>query len=322
MAQKPPSRDHKPKADEHVLVGITSEEGKSRKEDLASLTDEQCMIATPWLRGMDLKTKEWGMFFVDEMHDIVWNEKAFDNLVLPEEDKALTWDFVEAKRLSNSTYDDFIADKGRGTIILMFGKPGVGKTFTAEAVAEKSHVPLYSVSAGVLGTTAKEVETALDQALDLCRLWGAILLLDEADVFLGARTDDGLLRNELVSIFLTKLEYYPGILFLTTNRIASIDHAFQSRIDLFLPYRDLDAEARRQVWRNFVGHVGDERFEISEADLDQLAEIRLNGREIKNLIKSAQLLNIGTGKRVTVERLIMLAKKRVGALEMLTEHGK
>jgi hypothetical protein len=96
---------------------------------------------------MDLKTKEWGMFFVDELHDIVWNEKAFDNLVLPEEDKALTWDFVEAKRLSNSTYDDFIADKGtlrlllipslteigRGTIILMFGKPGVGKTLTAEA---------------------------------------------------------------------------------------------------------------------------------------------------------------------------------------------
>ena len=55
------------------------------------------------------------------------------------------------------------------------------------------------MSAGVLGTAAHDVETALDQALDLCRLWGAILLLDEADVFLGARTDDGLLRNELVS---------------------------------------------------------------------------------------------------------------------------
>jgi hypothetical protein len=71
------------------------------------------------------------------------------------------------------------------------------------AVAEKSRVPLYSVSAGVLGSHANEVELALDQALDLCRLWNAILLLDEADVFLGARTDDGLLRNELVSSKLT-----------------------------------------------------------------------------------------------------------------------
>jgi hypothetical protein len=66
-------------------------------------------------------------------------------------------------------------------------------------VAEKSHAPLYAVSAGVLGTAPDEVEYALDQALDLCRLWKAILLLDEADVFLGARTNDSLLRNELVS---------------------------------------------------------------------------------------------------------------------------
>ncbi|KAK4638768.1 hypothetical protein QC761_0101380 [Podospora bellae-mahoneyi] len=74
-----------------------------------------------------------------------------------------------------------------------------------------------------------------------------MLLLDEADVFLGARSDEGLIRNELVSIFLTKLEYYQGILFLTTNRFSAIDHTFQSRVDLFLPYYDLDSTQRRQV---------------------------------------------------------------------------
>jgi len=280
------------------------------------------MIATPWLKGMDLKTKEWGLFFIDELQDIVWNEKAFDNLVLPEEDKALTWDFVEAKGLSNSKYDDFIADKGRGTIILMFGPPGVGKTYTAEAVAEKSQVPLYAISAGVLGSTAAEVEKTLNQALELCRFWNAILLLDEADVFLGARTNDGILRNELVSIFLTKLEYYQGIVFLTTNRVWSIDHAFQSRIDLFLPYYDLNAEARRRVWQNFINHLGAQNFEISEADLVRLSEIALNGREIKNLIKSSQLLSVKTGERVKIERLAMLAEKRVKAIKLLSEHGK
>lgn len=81
----------------------------------------------------------------------------------------------------------------------MFGPPGVGKTFTAEAVAERARVPLYLVSAGVLSTTPSEVEAALDHALNLCRLWNAMLLLDEADVFLGARSDEGLIRNELVS---------------------------------------------------------------------------------------------------------------------------
>ena len=55
------------------------------------------------------------------------------------------------------------------------------------------------MSAGVLGTKPEEVEKLLDRALELCRLWNAMLLLDEADVFLGARTNDGLARNELVS---------------------------------------------------------------------------------------------------------------------------
>jgi hypothetical protein len=66
-------------------------------------------------------------------------------------------------------------------------------------VAEKSHAPLYAISAGILSAQDMDVEDALDQALDLCRLWGAILLLDEADVFLSARTDDWGSRNELIS---------------------------------------------------------------------------------------------------------------------------
>lgn len=99
----------------------------------------------------------------------------------------------------------------------MFGPPGVGKTYTAESgrsenrqqtsrvvlmklqVAEHGRVPLYCMSAGDLGTVPKEVELALDRALTLCGLWNAILLLDEADVFLGARTDNDLTRNELVA---------------------------------------------------------------------------------------------------------------------------
>ena len=51
----------------------------------------------------------------------------------------------------------------------------------------------------MLGTDPQEVEESLEAALELCRLWNAIMLLDEADVFLSVRTDDGLARNELVS---------------------------------------------------------------------------------------------------------------------------
>ncbi|KAK0711900.1 P-loop containing nucleoside triphosphate hydrolase protein [Lasiosphaeris hirsuta] len=291
-----------------------------RFEDLTPLSDEECLLATPWVIGLDLKNKEWGRFFIDNLKDIVWNDKAFDNLVLPGGEKELAWDFVESKAYSKETYDDFVTEKGRGIIILMFGPPGVGKTFTAEAVSERARVPLYSLSAGMLGTDPADVEASLERALELCRMWNAMLLLDEADVFLGARTNDGIARNELVSIFLTKLEYYQGILFLTTNRASTIDHAFQSRVDLFLPYRSLTDGARKTVWQNFINHLGSHRFDLVEADLDKLSKLKLNGREIKNLIKTAQLLSFRSGGKVTSEKLCILAEKRVEALSQLEDY--
>lgn len=291
-----------------------------RIEELTPLTDDELLMTTPWMKGFDLKSKGFCELNVSEVQDMIWNDEAFDKLVLPGGEKELAWTFVENKSQSTSDFDDFVADKGRGLIILMFGPPGVGKTFTAEAVSERSRVPLYSMSAGDLGVKPAEVEAALERALELCRMWNAMLLLDEADVFLGERTSESLARNELVSIFLTKLEYYQGILFLTTNRISSIDHAFQSRVDLFLPYRDLLPDARRQVWENFMEKAGRDRFELTDGSLEELSQLRLNGREIKNLIKSAQLLSMkNLGGKVPVDRLLLLANKRVEALKELDE---
>ncbi|KAH7178264.1 hypothetical protein DER46DRAFT_621937 [Fusarium sp. MPI-SDFR-AT-0072] len=257
-----------------------------RSETLEDLTDDMCLVATPWLKGFDLKTKEWAQFYVDDITPVVWNDAAFNHLALPGTDKQLAWEFVENKTLANS-FDDFIQDKDRGIIILMFGPPGVGKTYTAEEVAEKARVPLYSMSAGDLGTVPKEVELALERALTPCGLWNAMLLLDEADVFLGARTDSDLARNELVAVFLTKLEYYTG---------------------------DLTFEARKKVWQNFINRAGGTQVEIPEEEMGKLAEMKLNGREIKNLIKSSHLLGLKNGGVIQVDRLLMLAQNRVAAL--------
>lgn len=60
-------------------------------------------------------------------------------------------------------------------------------------------------------------------------------------------------------------------MFLTTNRIGAIDPAFKSRIDLILPYYDLDEPARRNVWANFVSRLALGKSEISESDFDELA---------------------------------------------------
>ena len=288
---------------------------EKRVENLSPFTDEQHLLATPWVRAFDLKTKQWCEVRVDELTPVAWNDEAFDKLVLPGDEKYLAWEFVHAKSLAQSDqFDDFIPEKGRGLTILMFGPPGTGKTLTAESVADRARVPLYAMSAAELGTAPSDVEKALKRALGLCEMWNAMLLLDEADVFLGVRTTDSIERNELVAIFLRMIEYYKGTMFLTTNRVGSIDTAFQSRIDLFLPYRHLTSEARPEVWLNFIQHAGQDRFDITDEGLHHLSQLPLNGREIKNLIKTAQLLSIKGGGMVSLEQVYMLAKRRVEAL--------
>jgi len=231
------------------------------------------------------------LFFVEFVKEIVWNDNAFSKLVLPDDTKELLMSFVESQVENKNTFDDVIQGKGKGIIMLLSGPPGVGKTLTAESVAESMHIPLYMMSAGDLGIRPEEVEDALQKILEMVAKWDAILLLDECDVFLEERTANDLERNKLVSIFLRTLEYYEGILFLTTNRVANMDAAFQSRIHVSMEYSDLTRDARRQIWANFL-ELSKQESDISEEDLDYLSGVTLNGRQIKNILKTSFLLSM------------------------------
>ncbi|KAK3364014.1 hypothetical protein B0T25DRAFT_597698 [Lasiosphaeria hispida] len=233
------------------------------KENPTPLADEECLVTYAWVPGFDLKTEEWSFFHLDRISDIEWDDGVVSNLVDSSGGKDLAWSFVSSKLLAASQSDDFD-----------------DFTYMAEAVAEKGRLPLYAMGAG-----------ALSRVLDLCQRWKALLLLDEADVFLSACSPAAAAsdRNEMACIFLKKLEYYQGVVILTTNLAATIDHAFRPRVDLFLQYANLDAQARRQVWRNFIAGRAScaDKFELDEEGYDRLAQLDLNGREIKNLVKNA-----------------------------------
>ncbi|KAE8422931.1 hypothetical protein BDV36DRAFT_244333 [Aspergillus pseudocaelatus] len=187
---------------------------------IKTLNDEQRLLATPTLRGYSLKDKKWLELYLEGVRDIVWDSRAFDSLVLPAEQqrlKGLILAIAKAQSKQMDTFDDVVQGKGRGVIIQLSGPPGVGKTLTAESVAEVMRVPLYVLSAGDLGTSAGNVEKALKDILRMVPKWGAVLLLDEADVFMETRNSTDLERNELVSIFLRLLEYYEVSSLINTN---------------------------------------------------------------------------------------------------------
>lgn len=252
-------------------------------------------------------------FFVGSVKDIEWNEGAFKSLVLPEEYKELILALTESQIKHKETFDDVIQGKGKGMIMLLSGPPGVGKTLTAESVAETMRAPLYMMSAGDLGLDSSRIESSLSNVLEMSTRWNAVLLLDEADVFLVQRSSHDLERNKLVSIFLRILEYYKGILFLTSNRVENIDAAFQSRIHVSMQYPELSASSRRHVWSNFLAASSKgTKHAFSDEDLDRLAGYTMNGREIKNVLKTAQLLASRKGVQLGAEHVetVLAIEKR------------
>ncbi|RKK85495.1 hypothetical protein BFJ69_g1639 [Fusarium oxysporum] len=258
--------------------------------------------------GFDLRRKKWVDLEVDRIRDVSWNKEAFKSLVADEAMKELVLALV-TNQLDAEKNTDLIESKGSGLIMLLHGSPGTGKTFTAESVAEIAKKPLYPVTCGDIGTEPADVEKYLESVFHLGKVWDCVVLLDEAEVFLEQRTLQDLKRNALVSVFLRALEYYEGILILTTNRVGTFDEAFKSRIQLALRYEKLKDYQRLQIWKNFLVRLkslGEEEsidFDDIELYLEELAKYPMNGRQIRNSITTGRQLAKYKRKRMTFAHL-------------------
>jgi DNA polymerase III delta prime subunit len=270
----------------------------SRNNSSEQIDDSQLWMTWPSVLGFSFSAKKWGELVIEELTDINFDDHAFDRLVLAPEKKQMVKALVENQR---GTFADIITGKGGGCIFLLHGSPGVGKTLTAEAIAELLHRPLYSVSVGELGTSTDVLEERLREILEVASTWNAVVLLDEADIFLEKRTEHDIKRNAMVGIFLRLLEYHQGVMFLTTNRVRSFDPAFHSRISVALKYRDLDEEARKQIWANFLEVTG---IDAAELNLNDLAKYDINGRQIKTAVRLAQALAKSESKPVNKDHIL------------------
>ncbi|PKC55192.1 P-loop containing nucleoside triphosphate hydrolase protein, partial [Rhizophagus irregularis] len=197
---------------------------------------------------------------------------------------------------------DPIANKGKGCIFLCYGPPGTGKTLTAESVAELLKRPLWTIGVHELGTDLAKMEQQLVKILNIAFTWKAVLLLDEADIYFEKRTSGNAKRNAMTGIFLRHLEYYQGILFLTTNRVMSFDDAFRSRITMCFHYPKLVPEKRKEIWKNFIDGAG------LDLNADDFSKYELNGREIRNVLHIAQTLAEGNNEGITKDHVIKVIR--------------
>jgi SpoVK/Ycf46/Vps4 family AAA+-type ATPase len=163
---------------------------------------------------------------------------GFDDLVLPQQNKEMLSAVVEMQSADTqpTTVDNelnFVSGKAQGTLILLHGAPGTGKTSTAEAIAARLHRPLFAVRMADLGSTSRELEENLSKFMNLAQRWNCILLLNDADVVVAARSKGDREGNNIttgeaspssepgnVLIIASSVSRYPGVL----HRYLDINH--------------------------------------------------------------------------------------------------
>jgi len=230
------------------------------------------------------------LFHLD-YHRSLWahvqNVKAYrykpelrEKLVLPHAHRDLI-DILTADR--NFLMEDIVEGKSGGTTILCKGAPGLGKTLTAEVYAEVVEKPLYRVHSGQLGVTASSVEANLSKILRRAARWDSVLLLDEADVYIRRRDND-LQHNAIVAEFLRTLEYFDGLLFMTTNRVADIDDAVLSRCIAIIQFETPTQVQAKQLWKSLAQQFN---TELPDDLVEHLTRTyaAASGRDIKELLK-------------------------------------
>ena len=185
----------------------------------------------------------------------------------------------------------------RALVLNFYGKPGTGKSITAEAVAKDlgkkiCRINYSELESKYVGETSKNIK----KAFSIAQKEDAVLIFEEADSFLGKRltsvtqsADYGV--NITRSVLLMELEKFSGVVIFTTNLIKNYDHAFRRRILLSVFFDMPDFDARKRIWEI---HIGKKLPLAHEISLELLAKQYedISGADIKDIVFFAALITL------------------------------
>lgn len=280
-------------------------------------SEEILSLLPPAIYGFDLSEKEWIHLRLDSIHPVSWKKVAYDRLALPDHSKDLLRTLVLAQKSQCSVghgigvaraRTDIVGGRGNELTVLLHGGSGTGKTLTAESMAEIAEMPLYRVTCGDIGADADAVEKDLAFILRFGKAWNCVLLLEEAHIFLTARPTSEPKKNSLTSSLLRILDYYNGIVILTSSHMAVFDGAIISRIRVSLHFESLNQDFRKKIWLNFIDSLEEDgvnaNFEEIGLHVDDLAAKELNGHQIRNVFKTAKDLSMFRSQRLDWVHLV------------------
>jgi len=175
---------------------------------------------------------------------------------------------------------------GSGVAVLLHGKPGLGKTMCAEALASELGKNIISATTSQivdkwLGSTDRNIA----RLFQLASIQDAVVFLDEADGLLCTR-EYARHSHEVrhVNCMLREIEQHNGLTILASNLKPVLDTALERRLIGNIEFLRPGPVEREQLWRIHLSGAIPIQGKI---DLKCLATYDLTGAEIRNAVVTA-----------------------------------
>lgn len=201
----------------------------------------------------------------------------------------------------------------KGVCIMLYGKPGTGKTETVYQIAKKTGRAIFYVDIGhatsqFMGGTIKNLSSIFEKYKLICKnckMHGEelpILLFNEADALFGKRIQNAMHglqidENHTQSFLLDYIEKQEGIIIATTNLSENLDDAFERRFLFKIKFEQPDLDVKKKIWKNKV-------YWLTKDSVEQFASTYdFSGAEIENIVRKATMNEVLTGKRSSAKEI-------------------
>ncbi|KAG0703848.1 hypothetical protein DFH29DRAFT_914338, partial [Suillus ampliporus] len=249
---------------------LLQDRNKVRTDDnIPPVSEDDIDLLPRFIPGFDLERKSWGLFDVDEVEPIRFNENAWKHIVLDESSKNIIEGVVGSYDFSKEAME---SEEQTGLVILLHGPSGTGKTATVEAIAEHFRRPLYSLAVSSLPLDTTLLVDTLTSRLDAARTWNAIVLIEAGDILMQTQRLEPIMEEQIrISTVLEFFEQHRCIVFITARTTCT---GFMSHFAMAIQYHELDGDSRQALWSNMLSGEGDN---ISRRDIEELSRVAVNG---------------------------------------------
>jgi len=201
-----------------------------------------------------------------------------------------------------------VIEYGIGMVFLFYGPPGTGKTYTAKLLADALGKKLTCISNAELQSQIPgEFERNVKAAFEKAKRDQEVVLFDECDGMIQSRQGMGQIMSSENNMMLQEIEKHDGIIFMTTNRVDSLDEALERRVSLIIEFKMPTQAEREQIWTKLIP----KKLPLAKnVDFKKLSEYNLSGGHIKNVVLNAARYAAGDDeKKVSMEHFEKALKR-------------